>query len=137
MAWQWEGDWQLELTLDGQPLDHQGWMYAVDFPAQYCSKKQWKSCVRRRLWVRSRRYSAMNSWCAIAPLHKDATSVRFIAVRTTFRWSVCFKGAFHRYINRGAVGRGGGTWHDDSLGGNVSQPGESPRFIFTFRKSLV
>lgn len=22
MAWQWEGDWHLELTLDGQPLDH-------------------------------------------------------------------------------------------------------------------
>ncbi|XP_008194152.1 tectonin beta-propeller repeat-containing protein isoform X3 [Tribolium castaneum] len=80
MAWQWEGDWQLELTLDGQPLDHQGWTYAVDFPSQYYSKKQWKSCVRRRLWVRSRRYSAMNSWCAIAPLHKDATSEPFIDI---------------------------------------------------------
>lgn len=77
MAWQWEGDWQLELTLAGQPLDHNGWTYAVDFPAQYYPKKQWKSCVRRRLWVRSRRYSAMNSWCAIAPLHKDATTVYF------------------------------------------------------------
>lgn len=22
MAWQWEGDWQIETTLDGQPLDH-------------------------------------------------------------------------------------------------------------------
>lgn len=22
MAWQWEGDWKLELTFDGQPLDH-------------------------------------------------------------------------------------------------------------------
>lgn len=22
MAWQWEADWHLELTLDGQPLDH-------------------------------------------------------------------------------------------------------------------
>ena len=75
MAWQWEGDWQKELTLDGQPLDHDGWTYAVDFPAQYYPKKQWKSCVRRRLWVRTRRYAAMNSWCAIAPLHKDATAV--------------------------------------------------------------
>lgn len=75
MAWQWEGDWSLELTLDGQPLDHDGWTYAVDFPAQYYPKKQWKSYVRRRLWVRSRKYSAMNSWCAIAPLHKDATNV--------------------------------------------------------------
>lgn len=22
MAWQWESDWHLELSLDGQPLDH-------------------------------------------------------------------------------------------------------------------
>lgn len=55
----------------------QGWTYAVDFPATYTTKKQWKSCVRRRKWVRYRRYSAMNSWCAIAPLHKDATKVSF------------------------------------------------------------
>ncbi|XP_022901913.1 tectonin beta-propeller repeat-containing protein isoform X3 [Onthophagus taurus] len=80
MAWQWEGEWQLELTLDGQPLDHNGWMYAVDFPANYYPKKQWKSCVRRRLWVRTRRYAAMNSWCAIAPLHKDATAEPFIDI---------------------------------------------------------
>ncbi|KAK4880363.1 hypothetical protein RN001_008509 [Aquatica leii] len=80
MAWQWEGDWQLELTLAGQPLDHNGWTYAVDFPSQYYPKKQWSSCVRRRLWVRSRRYSAMNSWCAIAPLHSDATKEPFIDI---------------------------------------------------------
>lgn len=76
MAWQWEGDWHLDLTLNGHPLDHNGWTFAVDFPAQFYPEKQWKSCVRRRLWVRSRKYSAMNSWCAIAPLHKDATNVR-------------------------------------------------------------
>uniref|UniRef100_A0ABD2WY66 Galectin domain-containing protein n=1 Tax=Trichogramma kaykai TaxID=54128 RepID=A0ABD2WY66_9HYME len=80
MAWQWEGDWQIETTLDGQPLDHDGWTYAVDFPATYGVTKQWKSCVRRRKWVRYRRYSAMNSWCAIAPLHKDATKEPFIDV---------------------------------------------------------
>ncbi|XP_015595651.1 tectonin beta-propeller repeat-containing protein [Cephus cinctus] len=80
MAWQWEGDWHIETTLDGQPLDHDGWTYAVDFPATYTTKKQWKSCVRRRKWVRYRRYSAMNSWCAIAPLHKDPTKEPFIDV---------------------------------------------------------
>jgi tectonin beta-propeller repeat-containing protein 1 len=120
MAWQWEGDWQLELTLDGQPLDHQGWMYAVDFPAQYCSKKQWKSCVRRRLWVRSRRYSAMNSWCAIAPLHKDATSEPFIDISIG---------------GQSVAGAEPGTmivWAVTSH--NRVSP---PRFIFTFRKSLV
>ncbi|XP_011297277.1 tectonin beta-propeller repeat-containing protein [Fopius arisanus] len=80
MAWQWEGDWHIETTLDGQPLDHDGWTYAVDFPATYSPKKQWKSCVRRRKWVRYRRYSALNSWCAIAPLHKDPTKEPFIDV---------------------------------------------------------
>lgn len=80
MAWQWESDWHLELSLDGQPLDHDGWTYAVDFPAKYYPQKQWKSCVRRRKWVRYRRYSALNSWCAIAPLHKDATQEPFIDV---------------------------------------------------------
>jgi tectonin beta-propeller repeat-containing protein 1 len=80
MAWQWEGDWQLELTLDGQPLDHDGWSYAVDFPAQFGPLKQWKSCVRRRKWIRYRKFSAMNSWCAIAPLHKDPTQEPFIDV---------------------------------------------------------
>ncbi|XP_008548798.1 tectonin beta-propeller repeat-containing protein isoform X1 [Microplitis demolitor] len=80
MAWQWEGDWNIETTLDGQPLDHDGWTYAVDFPATFSTKKQWKSCVRRRKWVRYRRYSAMNSWCAIAPLHKDPTKEPFIDV---------------------------------------------------------
>ncbi|KAF7988805.1 hypothetical protein HCN44_007115 [Aphidius gifuensis] len=80
MAWQWEGDWTIETTLDGQPLDHDGWTYAVDFPAKYTPIKKWKSCVRRRKWVRYRRYSAMNSWCAIAPLHKDPTKEPFIDV---------------------------------------------------------
>lgn len=80
MAWQWESDWHLELSLDGQPLDNDGWTYAVDFPAKYYPQKQWKSCVRRRKWVRYRRYSALNSWCAIAPLHKDATQEPFIDV---------------------------------------------------------
>lgn len=80
MAWQWEGDWQLEHTLDGQPLDHDGWSYAVDFPAQFGPVKQWKSCVRRRKWIRYRKFSAMNSWCAIAPLHKDPTQEPFIDV---------------------------------------------------------
>nr|CAD7586073.1 unnamed protein product [Timema genevievae] len=80
MAWQWEGDWHLETTLDGQPLDHDGWSYAIDFPATFHPKKQWKSCVRRRKWIRYRRYSALNSWCAIAPLHKDPTREPFIDV---------------------------------------------------------
>lgn len=80
MAWQWEGDWTLDCTLDGQPLDHDGWSYALDFPARYQPEKKWNSYVRRRKWVRYRRYSALNSWCAVAPLHKDPTEEPFIDV---------------------------------------------------------
>ncbi|KAK9512765.1 hypothetical protein O3M35_001118 [Rhynocoris fuscipes] len=80
MAWQWEGDWHIETVMNGEPLDHDGWTYAVDFPATYYSTQQWTSCVRRRKWVRSRKYCAMNSWCAVAPLHKDPTQEPFIDV---------------------------------------------------------
>lgn len=80
MAWQWDGEWHLDLNLEGQPLDHDGWSYAIDFPAKYQAKKAWNSCVRRRKWVRFRRYSALNSWCAVAPLHKDPTQEPFIDV---------------------------------------------------------
>lgn len=80
MAWQWEGEWKLDCTLNGDPLDHDGWTYAIDFPTTYYSKKSWNSCVRRRKWVRYRRYSALNSWCAVAPLHKDPTQEPFIDV---------------------------------------------------------
>lgn len=52
----------------------------MDFPATYYPQKQWTSCVRRRKWIRYRRYSALNSWCAIAPLHKDATQEPFISI---------------------------------------------------------
>lgn len=80
MAWQWEGDWQIESHLDGQSLSHDGWTYAVDFPTKYYPKSSWNSCVRRRKWYRYRKYSAMNAWCAIAPLHKDPTLEPFIDI---------------------------------------------------------
>lgn len=80
MAWQWESDWQLECTLNGEPLDHDGWTYAIDFPATFYAKKSWNSCVRRRKWFRYRRYAALSSWCAVAPLHKDPTQEPFVDV---------------------------------------------------------
>lgn len=80
VAWQWEDDWHLDCELDEVRLDHDAWTYALDFPAKYHPKKQWNSCVRRRKWFRYRRYNAMNSWCAVAPLHKDPTKEPFIDV---------------------------------------------------------
>lgn len=77
-AWQWEDEWKLDLTLGGETLNYDGWTYAVDFPRQYNAEKAWSHCVRRRKWIRWRRYSALNSWCAIGPLHKDPTEEPFI-----------------------------------------------------------
>jgi hypothetical protein len=51
-AWEWESSWQMELTLDGQPLDHDGWTYATDFPNTYTPYNTWTSGVRRRKWFR-------------------------------------------------------------------------------------
>ena len=53
----------------------QGWTYAVDFPAEYCAKKTFTSCVRRRKWIRYRRYVAIDSWSAVPTIHKDASEV--------------------------------------------------------------
>jgi tectonin beta-propeller repeat-containing protein 1 len=66
------------LTFEGQPLNHDGWTFAVDFPRQYYSKMSTFHVVRRRKWVRFRKYCALNSWCAISPLHKDPTEEPFI-----------------------------------------------------------
>lgn len=43
----------------------QGWSYAVDFPATYYKDKKWNSCVRRRRWIRYRRYKAMDIWAKV------------------------------------------------------------------------
>ena len=80
MAWQWDSDWKIDTSLNGQQLDHDGWTYAMDFVTKFTPTKQWNSCVRRRRWIRSRRYSAMNAWCAIAPLHKDPTKEPFMDI---------------------------------------------------------
>lgn len=80
MAWQWEGDWHLDQTFNGQTLEHDAWTYALDFPATFQAKKSWNTCVRRRKWIRFRRYSALNSWCAVAPLHKDPTQEPFMDI---------------------------------------------------------
>ena len=80
MAWQWESNWYLETSFNREKLDNHGWTYAVDFPAEYHSKKSFTSCVRRRKWIRYRRYIAMNTWSQISPIHKDPSEEPFIDV---------------------------------------------------------
>lgn len=69
-------------------MNHDGWTFAVDFPRQYHSKMAWSHCVRRRKWIRFRRYSALNSWCAIGPLHKDPTEEPFIGKLQRFQYNI-------------------------------------------------
>ena len=80
MAWEWESNWYLETTFNRERLANDGWTYAVDFPAEYYSKKSFTSCVRRRKWIRYRRYIANNSWSMVSPIHKDPAEDPFIDV---------------------------------------------------------
>lgn len=70
-GWQWEGHWYLEDNVDGQLLGPEGWSYCVDFPFTYTSQKHWNSMVRRRKWIRYRRYVATERWAEIEGIHKD------------------------------------------------------------------
>ncbi|XP_063601090.1 tectonin beta-propeller repeat-containing protein 1-like [Penaeus indicus] len=80
LAWSWESHWHLHHTHEGQALDKEGWTYAVDFPRTYTAEKKWNSCVRRRKWVRYRRYVALDTWSAVPPIHQDHTKEPFIDI---------------------------------------------------------
>ncbi|XP_075890776.1 tectonin beta-propeller repeat-containing protein 1 [Nelusetta ayraudi] len=64
-SWEWEGDWYVDENFEGEPTEKGGWSYAIDFPAFYTKDKKWNSCVRRRRWIRYRRYKAMDTWAKI------------------------------------------------------------------------
>ncbi|XP_030067827.1 tectonin beta-propeller repeat-containing protein 1 isoform X2 [Microcaecilia unicolor] len=63
--WEWESDWYVDENIGGEPTEKGGWTYAVDFPATYLKDKRWNSCVRRRRWIRYRRYRARDMWAKI------------------------------------------------------------------------
>ncbi|XP_034046238.1 tectonin beta-propeller repeat-containing protein 1 isoform X2 [Thalassophryne amazonica] len=64
-SWEWEGDWYVDQTCGGELSQTGGWEYAVDFPTNFSPDKKWNSCVRRRRWIRYRRYTAQGSWAKI------------------------------------------------------------------------
>ncbi|XP_066293154.1 tectonin beta-propeller repeat-containing protein 1-like isoform X1 [Branchiostoma lanceolatum] len=78
--WSWEDDWYIDENIRGEPTDKGGWQYAVDFPAQYGPKKRWNSCVRRRKWIRYRRYHATDNWALIPGVFEDPLKEPFIDV---------------------------------------------------------
>ena len=49
-----------------------GWTYAMDFPAEYSASKKFTSCVRRRKWIRYRKYIAMDSWSSVPGIGEDS-----------------------------------------------------------------
>ncbi|XP_064478479.1 tectonin beta-propeller repeat-containing protein 1-like [Ornithodoros turicata] len=79
-SWQWEGCWYIDDNLDGIPLGPQGWTYCVDFPFTYTPEKRWNSMVRRRKWIRHRRYVAVDKWTRIPGIHGDPVVEPFVDV---------------------------------------------------------
>ncbi|XP_016010636.2 tectonin beta-propeller repeat-containing protein 1 isoform X1 [Rousettus aegyptiacus] len=65
--WEWESDWHVDENFGGEPTEKGGWTYAIDFPATYTRDKKWNSCVRRRRWLRYRRYKSRDTWAKIPP----------------------------------------------------------------------
>ncbi|XP_053132794.1 tectonin beta-propeller repeat-containing protein 1 [Hemicordylus capensis] len=68
--WEWESDWYVDENFGGDPTEKGGWTYAMDFPATYTKDKRWNSCVRRRRWIRYRRYKSRDTWAKI-PSQED------------------------------------------------------------------
>ncbi|XP_016064281.1 PREDICTED: tectonin beta-propeller repeat-containing protein 1 [Miniopterus natalensis] len=63
--WEWESDWYVDENFGGEPTEKGGWTYAMDFPATYTRDKKWNSYVRRRRWIRYRRYKSCDTWAKI------------------------------------------------------------------------
>ncbi len=55
----------LALSCIWYSVCFQGWTYAIDFPATYTKDKKWNSCVRRRRWIRYRRFNAQDTWVKV------------------------------------------------------------------------
>ncbi|XP_017339163.1 tectonin beta-propeller repeat-containing protein 1 [Ictalurus punctatus] len=70
--WEWEADWYVDENFGGEPTEKGGWTYAIDFPATYTKDKKWNSCVRRRRWLRYRRYKSQDTWAKI-PLEQTGS----------------------------------------------------------------
>lgn len=61
----------LALSRNWSSVCFQGWTYAIDFPATYTKDKKWNSCVRRRRWIRYRRYKAQETWVKVCTSTKS------------------------------------------------------------------
>lgn len=67
--WTWIDDWHVDKTLND--CDEEGWLYAPSFHSDFCvyGAKSAKSYVRRRKWIRNRKYTR-----DLLSLESDSTS---------------------------------------------------------------
>ncbi|KAK6170342.1 hypothetical protein SNE40_018755 [Patella caerulea] len=63
--WEWEEDWFIDENFKGEVTDRGGWQYATDFPRQYSPEPKTLSMVRKRKWLRFRKYVATGKWAKI------------------------------------------------------------------------
>ncbi|XP_064613719.1 tectonin beta-propeller repeat-containing protein 1-like isoform X2 [Liolophura sinensis] len=66
--WEWEGEWQVDENMGGEVSGLVGWQYAVNWLSKFSAEQTWKTYVRRRKWVRYRRYTCSDSWAQVATL---------------------------------------------------------------------
>ncbi|XP_077482271.1 tectonin beta-propeller repeat-containing protein 1-like [Stigmatopora argus] len=137
--WEWEGDWYVDENFEGEDTEKEGWTYSIDFPAVYTKDKKWNSCVRRRRWLRHRRYKGMDFWAEI-PSQKTTLPDPFSDISCggweiteeprgqLSLWAVSLQGKV--WFREGICHENpeGSLWNDISLPGEVVQiscgPGE-------------
>ncbi|XP_013383971.1 tectonin beta-propeller repeat-containing protein 1 [Lingula anatina] len=79
-AWCWEEDWYFDENFYGHITDKGGWQYAVNFPNQWTAEQKWTSCVRRRKWIRHRKYTATDIWNKIPGVPGESSGTPFADV---------------------------------------------------------
>ncbi|KHN83943.1 Tectonin beta-propeller repeat-containing protein 1 [Toxocara canis] len=65
-GWKWEQPWMIDFNE--QHFDKGGWQYAFNFGAnaQFCNSQCATTFVRRRRWLRARRYTAFCRWVQVS-----------------------------------------------------------------------
>ncbi|KAG9264374.1 tectonin beta-propeller repeat-containing protein 1-like [Astyanax mexicanus] len=106
--WEWEGDWYVDDESCGRESTATGgWEYAVDFPATFTKEKKWNSCVRRRRWLRYRRYKARGSWAKV-PLDRGQPPPEPFTDITCGGWEI--SDSPEKHICLWAVSQQGKVW---------------------------
>uniref|UniRef100_A0A667YA82 Tectonin beta-propeller repeat-containing protein 1 n=1 Tax=Myripristis murdjan TaxID=586833 RepID=A0A667YA82_9TELE len=129
LSWEWEGDWYVDQSCGGEPSQTGGWEYAVDFPANFSPDKKWNSCVRRRRWIRYRRYTAQGTWAKIPLDHPKKPplplcdiscggwEMTYICVRALQVW---FREGIHPRVPEGS------SWEEVEVPKEVAQLSAGP-----------